>query len=239
MYVPAHFAAGDLDKIGEFVDRVGAADLVTFDGTKPVATLLPVIWERPPAGEDGSAERRYGRLLGHVALNNQQWSTAAVGVPALAIVHGPQAYISPSWYQSTKEHGRTVPTWNYTTVHFTGQVTFHKDSDWLRDIVTRLTERYEVGRDGRWWVTDAPEKFIDGQLRAIVGVELQIEQIEAKDKLSQNRTPQDRANVIAALKAEPEPSAHEIADLMAARDLAASDLMRISQASGSWYLCSF
>jgi transcriptional regulator len=220
MYVPAHFAAGDLEQIGEFVDRVGAADLVTFDGTRPIATLLPVIWERPSAGEVG-----HGRLLGHVALNNPQWSTAAPGVPALAIVHGPQAYISPSWYQSTKEHGRTVPTWNYTTVHFTGQVTFHKDSDWLRDIVTRLTERYEVGRDNRWWVTDAPDKFIDGQLRAIVGVELKIEQIEAKNKLSQNRTPHDRANVIAALRIEPEPEAHEIADLMAAREreLAASD----------------
>ena len=213
MYVPAHFAGDDLDKIAEFVDRVGAADLVTFDGTRPVATLLPVIWERPPAGEEG-----HGRLLGHVALNNPQWSTAATEVPALAIVHGPQAYISPSWYQSKKEHGRVVPTWNYSTVHFTGPVTFHRDSDWLRDIVTRLTERHEAGRDDRWRVTDAPEKFIDGQLRAIVGMELQIERIEAKDKLSQNRPPQDRANVITALKAEPDSDAHEIADLMAASE---------------------
>ena|SRR5579863_6225871 len=221
MYIPAHFAAGDLDRIAEFVDRVGAADLVTFDGTRPIATLLPVIWERPAAGEAG-----HGRLLGHVALNNPQWSSAAPDIPALAIVHGPQAYVSPSWYQSTKEHGRTVPTWNYTTVHFTGPVAFHKDSDWLRDIVTRLTDRYEVGREDRWWVTDAPDKFIDGQLRAIVGMELRIEQLEAKEKLSQNRTPQDRANVIAALNAEPEPEAHEIADLMTAREqheLAASD----------------
>ncbi len=164
MYVPAHFAADDLDKIAAFVDRAGSADLVTFDGTAPVATLLPVIWDRS-AGE-------HGRLLGHVARSNPQWSTAAAGVPALAIVHGPQAYISPSWYQSTKEHGRTVPTWNYTTVHFTGPVAFHRDADWLRDVVTRLTERYEAGREGRWWVGDAPEQFIAGQLRAIVGVEL-------------------------------------------------------------------
>lgn len=218
MYIPAHFAAGDLDEIAEFVDRVGAADLVTFDGIRPIATLLPVIWERPPSGQNGSVDGGNGRLLGHVALNNPQWSTAAPDVQALAIVHGPQAYISPSWYQSTKEHGRTVPTWNYTTVHFTGLVTFRKDSDWLRDIVTRLTERYKAGREGRWWVTDAPEKFIDGQLRAIVGMEMQIEQIEAKNKLSQNRTPQDRVNVITALQAEPEPEAHEIANLMAARE---------------------
>jgi transcriptional regulator len=216
MYIPAHFAAGDLAGIAAFVDRAGTADLVTFDGTRPVATLLPVIWERPPgAGEPG----RFGRLLGHIALNNPQWSTAA-DFPALAIVHGPQAYISPSWYQSTKEHGRTVPTWNYTTVHFTGKVTFHKDPAWLRDVVTRLTERYEAGRPGRWWVTDAPEKFIDGQLRAIVGVEMLIDRVEAKDKLSQNRTPQDRANVITALRNEPEPQSREIAELMAARQAA-------------------
>ncbi len=218
MYIPAHFAADDMAKIAAFVDRAGTADLVTFDGIRPVATLLPVIWERPPgAGEPGS----FGRLLGHIALNNPQWSTAVADIPALAIVHGPQAYISPSWYQSTREHGRTVPTWNYTTVHFTGKVTFRRDPDWLRDVVTRLTERYEAGRPGRWWVTDAPEQFIDGQLRAIVGVEMLIDRLEAKDKLSQNRTPQDRANVIAALGNEPEPQAHEIAELMAAREAAA------------------
>jgi len=121
MYLPAHFAAGDLDEIAAFVDRAGAADLVTFDGTRPVSTLLPVIWDRPDRsdGQDG-------RLIGHMARSNPQWRTAAPGVDALTIVHGPQAYISPSWYESTREHGRTVPTWNYTTVHFTGPVTFNR-----------------------------------------------------------------------------------------------------------------
>ena len=212
MYVPAHFAADDLDAIAAFVDRAGTADLVTFDGTRPVATLLPVIWERPSGPAD------HGRLLGHIAMKNSQWSTAIADFPGLAIVHGPQAYISPSWYQSTREHGRTVPTWNYTTVHFTGKLTFRQDPAWLRDVVTRLTERYEAGRPERWWVSDAPEKFIEGQLRAIVGVEMAIDQIEAKDKLSQNRTPHDRANVIVALGHEPDPQAHEVAELMAARE---------------------
>ena len=214
MYVPAHFAADDLDKIAAFVEWAGSADLVTFDGSAPVSTLLPVIWDR--------SEGEYGRLLGHIALNNPQWNTAAADVAALAIVHGPQAYISPSWYPSTAEHGRTVPTWNYTTVHFTGPVAFHRDAGWLRDVVTRLTERYEAGREGRWWVDDAPEKFIEGQLRAIVGVELVVERIEAKDKLSQNRPPQDRARVITALRAEPDDGARAIADLMSAREATAS-----------------
>jgi transcriptional regulator len=224
MYIPAHFAADDLDEIASFVDRAGTADLVTFDGTQLVATLLPVIWERPEGDganrEDSAHGAGHGRLLGHIALSNPQWSTARPDVPALAIVHGPQAYVSPSWYQSTREHGRTVPTWNYTTVHFTGPVTFHRDSDWLRDVVTRLTERYEEGREGRWWVDDAPEKFIAGQLRAIVGVEMAIRRIEAKTKLSQNRTPQDRANVIEALRAEPDDGSHAIARLMTEREAA-------------------
>lgn len=208
MYVPVHFAAGDLDKIAVFVDRVGAADLVSFDGTNLIASLLPMIWER--------SSSEHGRLLGHMALANPQWSTTVPEVPALAIVHGPQAYISPSWYPSTAEHGRQVPTWNYTAVHFTGPVTFHRETDWLRDLVTRLTERHEHDRPGRWWVGDAPAKYIEGQLRAIVGIELTVQQIEAKDKLSQNRDPADQAGAIAGLRAEQDPGAHAIAGLMQA-----------------------
>jgi transcriptional regulator len=210
MYVPPHFAARDMVQIAAFVDQVGAADLATFDGTRLVSTLLPVIWERTDAGN--------GRLIGHIALNNPQWQATVRDVPALAIFHGPQAYISPSWYQSTREHERTVPTWNYTTVHMSGPVTFHRDDVWLMDVVTRLTERHEAGRPGRWWVEDAPEKFIAGQLRAIVGVEMAVQQIEAKDKLSQNRTPQDRAGVIAALRTEPADGARAVAELMASRE---------------------
>jgi transcriptional regulator len=214
MYIPAHFAAGDLDQIAAFVEQAGAADLVTFDGTRLVASLLPVIWDRS-SGE-------HGRLLGHLALANPQWSSAQPQVPALAIVHGPQAYVSPSWYQSTREHGRVVPTWNYTSAHFTGPVTFHRDAGWLRDIVTRLTERYEHDRDHRWWVQDAPASFIEGQLRGIVGVEMLVTHIEAKDKLSQNRGQADRAAVIGALRREADPGGRAIAELMEEREVSAA-----------------
>jgi transcriptional regulator len=230
MYVPAHFAAGDLTEIAAFVDAAAAADLVTFDGTRLVSTLLPVIWDHF-VGQHGALSQRaapqraapqrdapYGRLIGHIARSNPQWSTAAPQVPALAIVHGPQAYISPSWYESSRDHGKAVPTWNYTTVHFTGPVTFRSDTGWLRDVVTRLTERHEAGRAGRWWVSDAPVKYIDEQLRAIVGVELVVERIEAKDKLSQNRPQQDRACVITRLKDEPRDGARAIAELMERRE---------------------
>ncbi len=211
MYVPDCFAMNDLDAVAAFVARSGAADLVTFDGARPAATLLPVIWDRSGGGN--------GRLLGHMALANRQWSTAAPGAEGLAIVHGPQAYVSPSWYPSKAEHGRAVPTWNYVSVHFTGPVTFHRDEAWLRDVVTRLTDLHEARRlpDGaaeRWHVTDAPERYIAGQLRAIVGVELAVTSVEAKAKLSQNRPEADRASVAAALRAAPEAGARAVGELM-------------------------
>src|SRR5215813_12844453 len=138
MYVPRHFTLTDMAQIASLVDAAQSADLVTFDGTKPVCTLLPVIWDRPawltaePGADESHAgsggEAGFGRLLGHIAIANEQWKTALPGAEALAIVHGPQAYISPAWYESKARHGRVVPTWNYETVHLTGTIGFHQDT---------------------------------------------------------------------------------------------------------------
>jgi transcriptional regulator len=219
MYLPRHFTWSDLAEIQAFVEAAQAADLVTFDGTKPVSTLMPVIWDCPgqpvqarPDGE--AAPAGYGRLLGHIAIANEQWRTALPGAQALAIVHGPQAYISPAWYEAKARHGRVVPTWNYQAVHLTGTVTFHQDTQWLRNLVTRLTRLHEDGRPHPWAVTDAPPEYIDGQLRAIVGVEMAITAVEAKQKLSQNRSEPDREGVVAGLRADPGPGAAAIADQM-------------------------
>ena len=170
-----------------------------------MSTLLPVIWDRPPEDcvPDEAGRGGTGRLLGHIAIANDQWKTALPGAQALAIVRGPQAYISPSWYESKARHGRVVPTWNYEAVHLTGSIAFHQDPEWLRGFVTRLTRLHEGGREHPWAVTDAPPEYIDGQLRAIVGVELTITAIEAKQKLSQNRSELDREGVVAGLQGEP------------------------------------
>ena len=235
MYLPRHFTVTDLAQITAFVAAAQSADLVTFDGTKPVSTLLPVIWDRADSGapvsggldadadshagpgvDDGGAPG-LGRLLGHIAIANDQWKAALPGAQALAIVRGPQAYISPSWYESKARHGRVVPTWNYEAVHLTGTIAFHTDPEWLRAFVTRLTRLHEGGREHPWAVTDAPPEYIDGQLRAIVGVELTIAAIEAKQKLSQNRSDLDRAGVVTGLRDQPDPGSAAIADLMAAQ----------------------
>jgi len=217
VYLPKHFTARDRAVVEAFVDGAGAADLVTFDGTKPVASLIPIIWDRPAGapGGTGTGENGHGRLLGHLALANPQWRSAGPGTVALAIVHGPQAYVSPSWYPSTARHGKVVPTWNYVSVHITGRLAIHRDPAWIRDVVSRLTARHEAGRPSRWRVDDAPGDFIDGQLRAIVGVELAIATVEAKEKLSQNRDVEDRAGALDGLRREPGPGAAAIADLMA------------------------
>ncbi len=144
----------------------------------------------------------YGTLLGHVARPNPQARGALPGVQALAIFQGPDAYITPSWYATKRENGKVVPTWNYVAIHAYGPVEFFDDTERLRAIVTRLTEREERTRAEPWAVTDAPADFIDGMLRGIVGFALSIARLEGKWKMSQNRPAQDRAGVVAGLEVD-------------------------------------
>jgi len=196
MYVPAHFAP-DAAQVDELLRNHGAADLVTVTEQGLVATMLPFIYV-PPA--DAGTELPLGTLHGHLARNNDQWKLSAAG-ESLAIVRGPDAYITPGWYASKAEHGRVVPTWNYVTAHVYGRFVVHDDPAWTEDLVRRLTTKHEAFREHPWSVDDAPRPFVEGQLRAIVGVELAITRIEAKAKLSQNRPPADVDGVIAGLRA--------------------------------------
>lgn len=189
LYVP-RFNAMDADAVRPFVAGVGVAQLVTVgeDGL-PDATLLPVLWE----GD---------RLVGHLARANAHWRRVVDGSPALAVVTGPDAYVSPSWYASKAEHGRVVPTWNYSVVHLRGTARVHDDAAWVLDLVTRLTERHEAPRAQPWAVADAPADYVEKNLRPIVGVEVVVDSVEAKAKLSQNRSDEDRAGVAAGLSAD-------------------------------------
>src|SRR5918998_696736 len=189
MYVPAHFAVDD-DGVRDLLTHHGAADLITATSQGLLATFLPFLYD-PTVG-------KHGRLLGHVARNNDQWRREVLG-EALVVVHGPNAYVSPSWYAAKAEHGRVVPTWNYLTAHVYGRLLVHDDPRWVEDLVRRLTERHEADRPRPWSVDDAPPRFVAGQLRAIVGLELLISRIEAKAKLSQNRSDADVDGVIAGL----------------------------------------
>ncbi len=154
----------------------------------------------------------YGTLLGHLAKPNPQARGAAGNLEALAIFQGPDAYITPSWYATKRSTGKVVPTWNYVAVHAYGPISFFDDPERLRQHVTRLTDRHEGARSTPWAVTDAPEDFIDGMLRGIVGFAMPIARIEGKWKMSQNRPAEDRAGVVAGLAGEDRAA---VADLVA------------------------
>ncbi|HEX7739948.1 MAG TPA: FMN-binding negative transcriptional regulator [Marmoricola sp.] len=176
------------DELRPMVADVGSAELITVgtDGF-PIATRLPVVW-------------RGDELRFHMAVANPQWRELKDGSPALAVVTGPEAYITPSWYAGKRTHGREVPTWNYTAIQFRGRVRVFRDIDGLRETVSELTDAQERRRDEPWAVSDAPDTFVDQQLRAIVGVDMRIEAITARAKRSQNRTLEDRRTVVEGLR---------------------------------------
>jgi transcriptional regulator len=196
MYIPAHFAP-DAALVDELLCNHGAADLVTVTEQGLVATMLPFI-HVPDSGPRSAGQ--HGALHGHLARNNDQWKLSAAG-ESLAIVRGPDAYISPGWYASKVEHGRVVPTWNYLTAHVYGTLTVHDDPAWLAAQIRELTNHHEADRAEPWSFEDAPERFVAGQLRAIVGLEVAITRVEAKFKLSQNRPSADIDGVIRGLTA--------------------------------------
>jgi transcriptional regulator len=186
VYVPTHFALTP-EQTASALAAGGFAHLVTPVEGGVVSTPLPLLYD--PARH---------ALLGHVARPNDHWQAVPTG-DSLAIVTGLDAYVSPSFYASKAEHGRVVPTWNYEVLHVHGVLTVHDDVEWLRGLVTRLTDVHEARREAPWAVTDAPPAYIDGQLRAIVGVELAITRVEGKAKLSQNRSAADQAGVVDGL----------------------------------------
>jgi transcriptional regulator len=196
MYVPAHFKPDD-EEVRELLRHPGAADLITATADGLLATMLPLAYDEP-GSRPGLGE--WGALLGHVARNNPQWRAAVEG-EALVIARGPDAYISPAWYATKREHGRVVPTWNYITAHAYGRLVIHDDPGWVEANVRRLTALHEGERPRPWSVDDAPEPYVAGQLKAIVGVEVILDRVQGKVKLNQNRSDSDIAGVIEGLEA--------------------------------------
>lgn len=236
MYQPAHgkFEVPDPVTLLAELSATIPATLVTmgFDGF--LTSVLPMIFD-PTCGP-------HGVLSGHLARPNPQWTSASDGAGSqrgagaetgasthagaearitavarsIAIFHGPEAYVSPASYEEKARTGRVVPTWNYVVVVAHGILTVHDDADWLQAHVRALVDRHEAHHPEPWSVDDAPAAYIDGQVRGIVGLELEIERIEAKRKLSQNRSAADVAGVIAALD-EGTAMEHAVAEAMRPR----------------------
>ena len=200
MYQPAHFVQSDPAVMAELM-RLHPLATLARSGTDGgiEADVLPLLWL--PEG-DG----RQGRLQGHVARPNPLWREADGG-SVLAMFHGPQGYVSPSLYPSKAHNPKVVPTWNYALVQARGSLRAIDDADWLHDLLTRLTQTHETGRAVPWQVTDAPQDYLAAMLRGVVGIEIRVDALTAKFKLSQNRAADDRRGVIQGTQTDPDLAA--------------------------------
>jgi len=191
MYLPKHFEQTDREHLGGLMRERPLATLITVTPDGPSADLIPL--------EYIAGVGAHGTLRGHVARANPLWQRA--GTSALAVFTGAEAYISPGWYASKKEHGKVVPTWNYTMVQARGVLGAVDDAPWLRALVGRLTAHHEAKQARPWQVSDAPDDFVQQMLRAIVGIEIALTSLVGKWKVSQNRSAADREGVAEGLAA--------------------------------------
>ena len=189
LYVPAHFRNDDPDALFAFIEQHAFATLVSSGSRGLHVSHIPLLPER----EGGKV-----RLLGHVARGNAQWEALEGAEHVLAIFNGPHAYVSPGWYQNHP----AVPTWNYAVVHAHGRARLMDEAE-LHDLVVRLSNTYEAGRPKPWRATELPADFVANLLKAIVGFEIEVDRLEGKFKLSQNR-PAEVPRVIEALEREGE-----------------------------------
>jgi transcriptional regulator len=186
MYNPPHFSEPRIEQQHALIRTYPLGLLITAGADGLAASPLPFHLVTDGAG--------LGTLQAHLSRANQHWRHLD-GQDALVVFQGRDAYITPSWYASKRDHGKVVPTWNYAVVQARGPVRVVHDAPWLRALVERLTDEHEERRDGRWRVSDAPDEFIGSQLKGIVGIEIGIRSIEGKWKVSQNRPPADREGV--------------------------------------------
>jgi len=203
MYQPAHFRQTDSDALHALMRAYPFATVVASGEGGLAANHLPL-------------ERVDGKLHGHVARGNELASMD--GADVLVIFRGPDGYISPNWYPTKRETHREVPTWNYAVVHVRGTLRVIDDATWLRGFLERLTDRHEAGQPSPWRVSDAPEDHVEKSLRAIVGLEISIDRIEGKFKLSQNHPAGNRVGVVEGLRQRDGRGDANLAELMSQQE---------------------
>jgi transcriptional regulator len=205
VYLPPAFTEARPEVLVAHIEQHDFALLVSYGAEGLTASHIPFVVDR----DDGQLH-----LLGHLARPNPQVEDLGRGGEVLAIFSGPHAYISPSWYAA----GPAVPTWNYVDVHAYGAVRLVEESDWLRRLLRRLSDRHEAGNPSPWRVEDLPDVYLEGMLKGIVGLDITVARLEGKYKLSQNRPAVDRPRVIAALERRGDADALGVAVLMRERE---------------------
>jgi transcriptional regulator len=203
MYQPPHFREERLEVQHALINAHPLGLLVTFGGTGLMANPIPFVLD--------ATASPLGTLKAHLSRANSQWRDFDPSQEVLAVFQGAEAYITPSWYEAKREHGKVVPTWNYAIVQAHGRMRVMDDPDWLRQQITAMTTAQEAARPEPWAVTDAPAAFVAAQLKGIVGVEIEITRIEGKWKVSQNRSEADRHGVSAGLRLAGDDAALQMA----------------------------
>jgi transcriptional regulator len=190
MYIPRANQEDRVPVLHKLMEDQPLASLITMGSSGLFASHIPMVLEQNGA---------LGLLKCHVSRANTQWRDHDPGVQALAIFSGPQHYITPTWYPEKQETGKVVPTWNYVVVHAHGFLKVIEDSAWLRAHLERLTGSHEAASPVPWKIGDAPADYISSQMKGIVGMEMTIDRLEGKWKVSQNRSERDRKAVASGL----------------------------------------
>lgn len=194
MYTPSHFDETRPGLLHQLVHDHPLGLLITQGAQGLDANPIPFLLYTEPG--------RPGVLRAHVARANPVWREARTDVETLVVFQGPQAYVSPNWYATKAETGKAVPTWNYITVQARGKLVVHDDAAWVRELVTRLTQRHEATQTKPWAIIDAPADYIEAMLRAIVGIEIPLDSLRGKWKMSQNHPAINREGVSRGLRAQ-------------------------------------
>jgi len=209
VYVPSSNAEHRPEVMLDYMEAHPLATLVTSSSEGLIATHLPLLIDRTRGAN--------GTLAGHIARANPQQRQAREGDEALVIFSGHDAYITPTFYPSKASDGKVVPTWNYVAVHAYGTLRYVNDPILLRRHLESLTSRHESAREQPWSVNDAPTSYIERQMGAIVGVEVEIARLEGKWKMSQNRAAEDIDGVVAGLEASDDPRERAVGGVVRAR----------------------
>lgn len=208
MYQPSQFVEERPEVLHALIHDHPLAALITMHGEEIEANHIPFMLTPPTAGAP------HGVLRGHVARNNIAWQSAGSGKDALLIFQGPQAYISPRWYEEKKHSGKVVPTYNYAVVHAYGPLRVIDDRQEFLALLSDLSDHFETRMDQPWKVSDAPPEYIDMIMDMIVGIEIPIRRIHGKWKTSQNKTSQDRINMVNGLREQGAGNDLAMADVM-------------------------
>ena len=190
MYVPQHFSQPNPEALHDLIRAFPLATIVTNGTAGLTANHIPLTLRLNTTSH---------LLTGHVNRINPIVKETPADSEVLCIFHGPQMYITPSWYDLEKEKGEVVPTWNYVVVHAHGTICFIDDANWLHEQLNELVAHNEAPFKNQWKMSDAPTEFLDGLSRGIIGIEIKIARMQGQWKVSQNQPEYNREGVVKGL----------------------------------------